>query len=149
MDVALRGQHVAKAALDIALHDLAGRLAGWPVTALLGGRVRSRVPIAWVVGLGTPEEMAAEAADYAGRGFRHIKIKGGHDPRADLDLVRAVRAVLPAAPNSAWTPTRATTSPRCRRWPGWPTPGSPCWSSRCRTGTWRAWPGSASAWTSR
>ena len=95
MDVALRGQHVAKAALDIALHDLAGRLAGWPVTALLGGRVRDRVPIAWVVGLGTPDEMAAEAADHAGRGFRHIKIKGGHDPERDLDLVRAVRAVLP------------------------------------------------------
>ncbi|GAA1558174.1 enolase C-terminal domain-like protein [Actinomadura kijaniata] len=96
MDAALRGQHVAKAGLDIALHDLAGRLAGWPVHALLGGRVRDRVPIAWVVGLGTLDEMAAEAAAHAARGFRHIKVKGGHDPARDLELVRAVRAVLPA-----------------------------------------------------
>ncbi|GAA3928556.1 dipeptide epimerase [Actinomadura viridis] len=96
MDAALRGQHVAKAGADIALFDLAGRLAGWPVHALLGGRVRDRVPIAWVVGLGTLDEMAAEAAEYAARGFRHIKVKGGHDPERDLELVRAVRAALPA-----------------------------------------------------
>ncbi|MFG2007233.1 mandelate racemase/muconate lactonizing enzyme family protein [Spirillospora sp. NPDC048911] len=96
MDTALRGQHVAKAALDIALYDLAGRLSGWPVHALLGGRVRDRVPIAWVVGLGTLDEMAAEAAEYAALGFRHIKVKGGHDPERDLELVRAVRAALPA-----------------------------------------------------
>ncbi|WP_019632107.1 mandelate racemase/muconate lactonizing enzyme family protein [Actinomadura atramentaria] len=95
MDAALRGQHVAKAGVDIALHDLAGRAAGWPVHALLGGRVRDRVPIAWVVGLGTLDEMAAEAAEHAARGFRHIKVKGGNDPAQDLELVRAVRGALP------------------------------------------------------
>ncbi|MDL4775407.1 MULTISPECIES: mandelate racemase/muconate lactonizing enzyme family protein [Thermomonosporaceae] len=95
MDAALRGQRVAKAALDIALYDLAGRVAGWPVHVLLGGRVRDRVPIAWVVGLGTLDEMAEEAARYAGLGFRHIKVKGGEDPARDLETVRAVRAALP------------------------------------------------------
>jgi len=95
MDTALRGQHVAKAGLDIALFDLAGQLSGWPVHVLLGGSIRSRVETAWVVGLGTLDEMAAEAAEYAERGFRHLKVKGGEDPARDIELVRAVLAALP------------------------------------------------------
>lgn len=96
MDAALRGQHVAKAAIDIALHDLIGRVTGRPVHVLLGGKVRDRVSIAGVIGLGGPDEMAADAAGHAARGFGHIKIKGGPDPRHDLDVVRAVRDALPA-----------------------------------------------------
>ncbi|WP_255947954.1 mandelate racemase/muconate lactonizing enzyme family protein [Streptomyces odontomachi] len=96
MDTAIRGQHLAKAALDMALHDLAGRTAGWPVHLLLGGRIRESVPTAWVVGLGTLEEMAAEAVEFAGKGFVHIKLKGGVDPALDVELVRLVRAALPA-----------------------------------------------------
>lgn len=95
MDAAIRGQHLAKAALDLALHDLAGRAAGWPVHLLLGGRLRDEVPTTWVVGLGTPEEMTKEAAEYAARGFTHIKVKGGEDPDLDVELVRAVRAAIP------------------------------------------------------
>ncbi|NGN63633.1 dipeptide epimerase [Streptomyces sp. A7024] len=96
MDAAIRGQHLAKSALDMALHDLAGRSTGWPVHLLLGGRVRESVPTAWVVGLGTLEEMTAEAVEYAGKGFTHIKVKGGVDPALDVELVRAVRDGLPA-----------------------------------------------------
>ncbi|MEU5979818.1 enolase C-terminal domain-like protein [Streptomyces sp. NPDC047315] len=97
MDAAIRGQRLAKAALDIALHDLVARAAGWPLHLLLGGGVRTSVPTAWVVGLGTLEEMAAEAADYAARGFTHIKVKGGEDSELDVRLVRLVREAVPAA----------------------------------------------------
>jgi L-alanine-DL-glutamate epimerase-like enolase superfamily enzyme len=96
MDAVLRGQHVAKSGLDIALYDLAGRLSGWPVHVLLGGSVRKRVQTTWVVGLGTLDEMAAEAAEYADKGFGHLKVKGGQDPAKDLELIRAVRAAIPA-----------------------------------------------------
>ncbi|MFI1015353.1 mandelate racemase/muconate lactonizing enzyme family protein [Streptomyces sp. NPDC020965] len=95
MDTAIRGQHLAKAALDIALHDLAARAAGWPVCLLLGGLVRPSVPTAWVVGLGTLEEMAAEASEYAARGFTHVKLKGGADPERDVRLTRLVRQSVP------------------------------------------------------
>src|SRR5690348_3509685 len=97
MDAALRGQRVAKAALDIALHDLTGRLSGLPAHLLLGGRVRDAVEVAWVVGLGPVDEVVAEAVEYAGRGFRHLKVKGGPDPDRDLTLIRELRAALPAA----------------------------------------------------
>jgi o-succinylbenzoate synthase len=95
MDAVLRGQQVAKSGLDIALYDLAGRLSGWPVHTILGGSVRDRVQTTWVVGLGTLDEMAAEAAEYADRGFMHLKVKGGQDPAKDLELIRAVRAAIP------------------------------------------------------
>lgn len=96
MDTVLRGQQVAKSGLDIALFDLAGRISGWPVHTLLGGSVRDRVQTTWVVGLGTLDEMAAEAAEYSAKGFSHLKVKGGHVPADDLELIRAVRAVIPA-----------------------------------------------------
>ncbi|MET7620038.1 dipeptide epimerase [Streptomyces sp. NPDC005408] len=95
MDTAIRGQHLAKAALDIALHDLTARAAGWPVHLLLGGCVRPRVPTTWVVGLGTVEEMVEEATAYAAKGFTHIKVKGGEDPDLDVGLVRSVRRSVP------------------------------------------------------
>jgi muconate cycloisomerase len=95
MDAALRHQHLAKAAIDIALHDLVAASAGVPVHTLLGGAARERVPIAWVVGLGDIDEVVGEASEYAARGFTHIKVKGGEDPYRDVRLVRALTGALP------------------------------------------------------
>lgn len=95
MDAALRGQRIAKAGIDIALHDLAGRLTGLPAHRFLGGAVRTEVPSTWVVGLASVEESVAEAVERATAGFSHIKVKGGSDPDRDLTLVRAVRTALP------------------------------------------------------
>lgn len=95
MDRAVRGQHLAKAAIDIALHDLVGSAAGVPVHTLLGGAVRGSVAIAWVIGLGEIDQVVAEASEHAARGFTHIKVKGGVDPARDVRLVRALTAALP------------------------------------------------------
>ena len=46
------GNNGAKAAIEIALYDLAGRAAGKPVHALLGEKKRSRLPLLAVVGGG-------------------------------------------------------------------------------------------------
>lgn len=93
----VRGQPLAKAALDIALHDIIAKCCGVPVHTLLGGPVRDRIDLAGVVGLATLDEMVAEAVEYAERGFVHIKVKGGVDPAADLDLVRELRSALPGS----------------------------------------------------
>ncbi|MEZ4533288.1 MAG: hypothetical protein R2855_19995, partial [Thermomicrobiales bacterium] len=53
----LPGKPTARCAIDIALHDLAGRAAGLPVWALLGGS-KSTVQISRVVSMREPEEMA-------------------------------------------------------------------------------------------
>lgn len=136
MDAAIRGQRLAKAALDIALHDVAARAAGWPVHLLLGGCVRPRVPTTWVVGLGTVEEMVEEAAAYAARGFTHIKVKGVRTRTGMCDW--SVPCAVPCRTlwSSASTRTRATT-PASRAGPsaGSPTPGSTWLNSPCPAGT--------------
>ncbi|TDE15045.1 mandelate racemase/muconate lactonizing enzyme family protein [Jiangella asiatica] len=87
----------ALAAVDIALWDLAGRLAGRPVAELLGGAFRDHVPV-YVSGLPrtTDDERAALAADWVGRGATAVKLHLGHGVAADLATVDAVRAAAPA-----------------------------------------------------
>ena len=97
MDERLRGQRLAKAALDIAVHDLIAKYCGVPVHVLLGGAVRETIDLAWVVGLAALDDMVAEAVEYAARGFTHVKVKGGVDPTADVELVRELRGALPTA----------------------------------------------------
>ena len=97
MDERLRGQRLAKAALDIALHDLIAKYCNVPVYTLLGGAVRESIDVAWVIGLAALDEMVAEAVEYVGRGFVHIKVKGGVDASADVDLVRELRGALPSS----------------------------------------------------
>ncbi|WP_062213968.1 mandelate racemase/muconate lactonizing enzyme family protein [Streptomyces sp. NBRC 109706] len=78
----------ARAAVDIALHDAAGKLAGLPVHALLGGKVRDELPLCSAIGVGTPEavrEHAVASADYAA-----YKVKIGGDVEADARAVRTV-----------------------------------------------------------
>ncbi len=86
----------AKAALDIALHDLAGRAAGLPVYALLGGKAKEHLTISRVVSLKSPEEMARDAATHIANGFATVKLKVGvyDDVRGDIRRVAAVREAL-------------------------------------------------------
>jgi L-alanine-DL-glutamate epimerase-like enolase superfamily enzyme len=101
------GQFAARAAIDAALHDLCGKLAGEPVWRFLGLE-RLGPPTCWTIGLGTPDEMAAKAtrAHDSGR-FRRLKLKlGGGDGR-DVDRVSAVREVtdvpLQVDVNEGWS----------------------------------------------
>src|SRR3954451_19363072 len=56
----------ARSALDAALHDLQGKLAGVPVWRLLGVR-RLGPPTSWTIWLGDPDEMANRAARVSDR----------------------------------------------------------------------------------
>jgi L-alanine-DL-glutamate epimerase-like enolase superfamily enzyme len=85
------GEQAAKAALDGALHDLCGKLAGLPVWRLLGLR-RAGPPTSWTIWLGDPDDMALRAERVEGR-FRRLKLKLGGGDGLDVDRVRAVRGV--------------------------------------------------------
>src|SRR5262249_54132508 len=50
MDGRMYANHGAKAAIEIALHDLTGRAKQKPVHALLGEKNRSRMPLLGVIG---------------------------------------------------------------------------------------------------
>jgi muconate cycloisomerase len=75
MDQRLLGNHGAKAALDIALFDLAGKALGVPVYELLGGRSRPGARVFWHLGNADPGADAREAAARARDGFTFFKLK--------------------------------------------------------------------------
>ena len=103
MDAAIAHNGAAKCAMDIALRDLAARLAGVPLYAFEG---LSPVipPTDFTVGLDAPDVVAARAARAAAFPFLKVKVGGP----ADLDTLERVRAVFPwvirVDANTAWEP---------------------------------------------
>jgi muconate cycloisomerase len=95
MDGCMYGNTGAKAAIEIALHDLAGKAAGKPVHALLGEKKRSRIPLLAVVGGGDFDGDLRDAEKKKAAGFTAYKIKVGIDTAAnDAARTRAVCQVL-------------------------------------------------------
>lgn len=94
MNAAVVGNPFAKAAVEMACLDMAGKALGRPVWDLLGGQVRERAEVRYVVGHLAPAEAAIEAQRGIDLGFRTIKVKVGPDPAVDLARVRAVREAI-------------------------------------------------------
>jgi L-Ala-D/L-Glu epimerase / N-acetyl-D-glutamate racemase len=86
----------AKAAVDIAVHDLVAKAAGLPLWALLGGRSKPHLTISRVVSIKAPDQMAADAQQHVRDGFETVKLKVGDAANWRLDVARvaAVRAAL-------------------------------------------------------
>lgn len=95
MDEVIVGHHFTKAAVEMALWDIAGKSAGLPVYRLLGGPVRDRIRTKFSIA-GIDPGKAAEIAGWArDQGFTAMKVKvatGTLD--ADLERVAAVRAEI-------------------------------------------------------
>jgi D-galactarolactone cycloisomerase len=65
----------ALSGFDIALWDIAGKVAGQPLHALLGGRKKKHIPAyASLLRLNTPDAVARVAAIAVQRGYKHIKL---------------------------------------------------------------------------
>ncbi|GAA4361879.1 mandelate racemase/muconate lactonizing enzyme family protein [Paeniglutamicibacter cryotolerans] len=94
LDRTLRGCGAAKAAVDIACWDLAGKAAGRPVYALLGGRRPQAPTIAKVMSILAPGVLAEQAVQARSQGYRQLKMKLGGNDGLDIERVRAVRAAI-------------------------------------------------------
>ena len=113
MDQAAKRNNAAKAAIETALFDAVGLTLGLPVTTLLGGAVRDRVPVLWTLASGDPAQEVDEAnRKLDARLHRTFKVKiGAQDPAADMArmtrLARALegRAELIVDANQAWDET--------------------------------------------
>ena len=86
-----RREFAARAAIDGALHDLAGKLADLPAHRLLG-LPASGPPTSWTIWLGDPDDMARRA-ERVGDHFRRLKLKLGGGDGLDVERARSVRSV--------------------------------------------------------
>lgn len=94
MDRVVKGHPYAKAAVDIACYDAAGKALGVPVYQLLGGMHRDGIEVAHSLGIMELERCFAEAEQAVSEGALTIKCKTGLEPDRDVDLVRGLRERL-------------------------------------------------------
>lgn len=92
----ISGNHFAKCAIETALLDAMGKRVGLPVSELLGGRMRDRLPVLWTLASGDTAQDIAEAEDMIDR-RRHnaFKLKIGKRPvEEDVAHVAAIKKAL-------------------------------------------------------
>ena len=105
----------AKNAVETALLDIQGKRLGVPVSELLGGRIRDRLPVLWTLASGDTAQDIAEAEAMIASG-RHaaFKLKIGKRPvQDDVAHVAAIKRALGARAsirvdvNQAWSEAAA------------------------------------------
>lgn len=91
MNDLLNGHNYAKAAIDIAAHDVMGKHFGVRVCDLLGGAVTNKVPSYYATGVGLPDDIAKIAVEKKRQGFPRLQVKvGGRPVEMDIETVRKV-----------------------------------------------------------
>ncbi len=91
------GMPIAKAGIDLALHDLTARLRGVNVTEVWGRKPLERVTLSWTVNPETLEEIEPLVEEGRRRGYKHFNVKVAPNPKFDLELCRRVRRLAPEA----------------------------------------------------
>ena len=98
------GDSAAKAAVDIALHDLVGKLLGAPWYRIWGYNPAKAPSTTFTIGIDTPEVVKEKTLECADR-FNILKVKVGTD--SDKEMIETIRTVtnLPIAvdANQGWT----------------------------------------------
>lgn len=107
LEQVLRLQPAAKAAIDMALYDLQGKLLNVPLYTLLGLNPQRTPLTSFTIGLASPAEMARKAQ--AASAYPIFKVKVG--TQNDVENIKAIREVSQATirvdANGGWTPKEA------------------------------------------
>ena len=103
LDTLSDGDSPAKAAIDIALHDLTGKIMGQPLYRIWGYNPEKAGPTTFTIGIDTPEVVREKTLECAGK-YRILKVKVGLD--SDEQMIKTIRSVtdLPLAvdANQGW-----------------------------------------------
>lgn len=106
VDAIAPGNPAAKAAVDIALHDLVGKLLGQPWHRLWGLDAAKAPVTTFTIGIDTPDVVRQKVKEAAG--FKMLKVKLGKDN--DREMIETVRSLtdvpLTADPNQGWKDRR-------------------------------------------
>lgn len=111
-DSALVHNTSAKAAVDVALHDLWGKSMGKPLYALLGGTARP-MSTDYTISVNDPAVMVKDSVEAVAEGYSALKIKVGTDFHKDMICLQEIRSavgkdvLLRVDANQGWTPKQA------------------------------------------
>lgn len=89
----MREQPTALAAVDMALHDIIGKVSGMPLWKLLGG-FRDKIETSITIGILPEQETIERAKERVRQGFKSIKLKGGLEVESDIARVIKVREAV-------------------------------------------------------
>lgn len=128
LDANLPGHVYAKSAIDIALWDITGQVAGLPLYALLGGRRQARLPLYHSISCLPPDEMARIAREAQAQGMTQFQVKLGASGDWTTDVERLVKVSEAVGPgplvygdwNCGATTLEATPLPRGLTYAGHP-----------------------------
>jgi len=112
MDAIVKDNPAAKAAVDIALHDILGKACRKPLFTIMGG-YRTEVLTDITLGIKSPKEMAEDAVKAVKKGFKALKVKVGVNPKEDVERIKLIREAVGEEvqiridANEGWTPRQA------------------------------------------
>ncbi len=89
------GMPLARAGVDLALHDLAGKLQGRTLAQLWGRSPAERITLSWTINVQRLDDLEDQLSLGQQRGYRNFNIKVAPDPEFDVRLARRVREAAP------------------------------------------------------
>lgn len=89
------GAPIAKAGVDIALHDLIGKLMNQPLAQIWGRKPGGTITLSWTCNPARLEDLDPLIDEGLKRGYKHFNVKVSPDPKFDLELCRRVKQRVP------------------------------------------------------
>ncbi len=89
------GMPLARAGVDLALHDLAGKLQGRTLAQLWGRSPTEWITLSWTINVQRLDDLEDQLSLGQQRGYRNFNIKVAPDPEFDVRLARRVREAAP------------------------------------------------------
>jgi L-alanine-DL-glutamate epimerase-like enolase superfamily enzyme len=89
------GMPISRAGIDLALHDLSGKLLGRSLAQMWKKIALETIQLSWTVNVTDLNDIGALVEEGKKRGYRHFNIKVAPDPDFDTALAREVRRMAP------------------------------------------------------
>ncbi len=94
MNINVARNEVAKGLIDIACHDLMGKIVGCAACDLIGGRAVNEIPLTALIPLANVDEMVEVAKMFAKIGYQSFRVKLGKGVNEDIQIMEAIRSTL-------------------------------------------------------
>lgn len=89
------GMPITRAGIDLALHDLTGKLQGKSLAQMWGRPAGGPITLSWTVNVTSLDDVDRVMEEGRRRGYRNFNIKVAPDPTFDIELARLVRRGAP------------------------------------------------------